>query len=120
MALEGEDALRRAESAEGPMGRDVGGHRFGADCHVWPVIGAGSVDGAAGEDYRGEGGVGSAIDGEVDLSGEEFAVLRYRGAVAGARWMALGGGGHVFGAVVAEFDRVAGLHGEQCGVAAYY
>ena len=40
------------------------------------------------------------------------------GAMAGARWMALGGGGHVFGAVVAELDWMAGLHREQRGVAA--
>ncbi len=32
--------------------------------------------------------------------------------------MAFGGGGHVFGAVVAEFHRMAGLHGEEGGVAA--
>ncbi len=118
VALEGEDALRGAESAEGSVGRDVGGHGFGADGEVGPVIGAGGVDGAAREDYGGERGVGSAVDGEVDLSGEEFAVLRYGGAVAGAGWVTLGGGGHVFGAVVADLDGMAGLHGEECGVAA--
>ena len=118
VAFEGEDALRGAESAEGSVGRDICCHRFGADCDVGPVVGAGGVDGAAGEDYGREGGVGAAVDGEVDLSGEEFAVLRYGGAVTGAAGMALGGGGHVFGAVVAELYRVAGLHGEQCGVAA--
>src|SRR5438552_10807412 len=32
--------------------------------------------------------------------------------------MALGGGGHVFGTVVAELYGMAGLHGEECGVAA--
>ncbi len=84
VAFEGEDALRGAESAEGPVRGDVGRHGFGADCDVGPVVGAGGVDGAAGEDYRGESGVGSAVDGEVDLSGEELAVLRYGGAVAGA------------------------------------
>ncbi len=68
--------------------------------------------------YRGEGGVGPAVDGEVYLSGEEFALLRYGGAVTGSAGMALGGGGHVFGAVVADLDRMAGLHGEECGVAA--
>jgi hypothetical protein len=76
------------------------------------------MDGAAGEDYGGEGGVGTAVEGEVDLSGEEFAVLRYGGAVACSAGMALGGGGHVFGAVVAELYGMAGLHGEECGVAA--
>ena len=40
------------------------------------------------------------------------------GAVAGAAGMTLGGGGHVFGAVVADLDGMAGLHGEQSGVAA--
>src|SRR5580704_13916240 len=118
VALEGEDALRGTESAEGPVGVYVGGHGFGADGDVGPVVGARGVDGAAGEDYGGEGGVGSAVDGEVDLSGQEFAVLRYGGAVAGSAWMALGGGGHVFGAVVAELYGMAGLHGEECGVAA--
>src|SRR6202035_1832688 len=117
VAFEREDALRRAESAEGSVGGNVGRHGFGADGDVGPVVGTGGVDGAAGEDYRGEGGVGSAVDGAVDLSGEEFAVLRYGGAVARSRWVALGGGGHVFGAVIAEFDRMAGLHGKERGVA---
>src|ERR1700719_1392677 len=107
LAFEGEDALRCAESAEGSVGRDVGGHRFGADRDVGPVVGARGVDGAAGEDYRGEGGVGSAVDGEVDLSGEELAVLRYGGAVTGSAGVTLGCCGHVFGAVVAELYRVA-------------
>src|ERR1700733_1381959 len=69
VAFEGEDALRGAEATEGSVRRDVGGHRFSADCQVRPVVGAGSVDGAAREDYRGEGGVGSSVDGEVDLPG---------------------------------------------------
>src|ERR1700748_191338 len=76
------------------------------------------MNGAAGEDYRGEGAVGAAVDGEVYLAGEELAVLADGGAVAGAGRVALGGGGHVFGAVVAELDRMAGLHGQECGVAA--
>ncbi len=118
VALEGEDALRGAEAAEGSVGRDVGGHGFGADGEVRPVVGAGGVDGSAREDDGGEGGVGSAVDGEVDFAGEEFAVFADGGAVAGAAGVALGGGGHVFGAVVADFYGVAGLHGEQCGVAA--
>ena len=112
VAFEGEDALRGAEAAEGSVGRDVGGHGFGADGEVGPVVGAGGVDGAAGEDDGGEGDVGAAVDGEVDLAGEEFAVFRDGGAMAGAAGMALGGGGHVFGAVVAELDGMAGLHGE--------
>ena len=36
--------------------------------------------------------------------------------MAGARGMALGGGGHVFRAVVADLDGMAGLHGEEGGV----
>ena len=34
VALEGEEALRCAEAAEGSVGRDVGGHGFGADRDV--------------------------------------------------------------------------------------
>ncbi len=83
-----------------------------------PVVGAGGVDGGAGEDDGGEGGVGSAVKGDFDFAGEEFAVFADGGAVAGAGGVALGGGGHVFGAVVADFYGVAGLHGEESGVAA--
>ncbi len=118
VAFEREDALRSAEAAEGSVGRDVGGDGFGADGEVGPVIRAGRVDGAAGEDDGRERHVGAAVDGEVDLAGEEFAVFADGGAMAGAGGVALGGGGHVFGAVVAELDRMAGLHGEQRGVAA--
>src|ERR1700678_896357 len=108
VAFEGEDALGCAESAEGSVRRNICCHRFCANGNVGPVIRTGGVDGAAGEDDRGEGGVGTAVDGEVDLSGSKFAFLRYGGAVTGAGWMAFGGGGHVFGPIVAEFDRVAG------------
>ena len=76
------------------------------------------MDGAAGEDDGGEGGVGAAVDGEMDLAGEEFAFGGDGGADAGAGGVALGGGGHVFGAVVDELDGAAGLHGEQGGVGA--
>ena len=44
--------------------------------------------------------------------------MRDGGAVAGAAGMALGGGGHVFGAVVADLYGMAGLHREQRGVRA--
>ena len=37
VALEGEDALRCAEAAEGSVGRDVGCHCFGADGQIRPV-----------------------------------------------------------------------------------
>src|SRR6266478_3769178 len=90
VTFEREDALRGAEAAEGSVRWDVCCHGFGADGDVGPVVGAGGVDGAAGEDYGGEGGVGSAGDGEVDLSGQELAVLRYGGAVAGSAWVAFG------------------------------
>ena len=52
---------------------------------VRPVVGAGGVDGGAGEDDGREGGVGAAVDGEVDLAGEELAVAGRRrcGGVCG-------------------------------------
>src|SRR6202034_4158476 len=109
VALEGEQGLRGAEAAEGAVGWDVGGHRFGADAESRPLVGAGGVYGRAGEDDGGEGGVGSAVDGDVDGAGEEFAVARDGGAEAGAGGVALGGGGHVFGAIVDDLDGVAGL-----------
>ncbi len=74
------------------------------------------MDGSAGEDGGGEGEVGAAVEAEGDVSAEEFAVFADGGADAGAAGVALGGCGEVFGAVVADFDGVAGLHGEQGGV----
>ena len=44
--------------------------------------------------------------------------MRDGGAEAGAGGVALGGGGHVFGAVVDDLYGVAGLHREQRGVRA--
>jgi hypothetical protein len=113
VAFEREEGLGCAEAAKGPVGRDVGGHRLGADSEVRPVVGAGRVDAGAGEDDGRERDVGAAVDDDLDLAGEEFAVARDGGAVARARGMALGGGDEVFGAVVADFDGVARLHREQ-------
>ena len=113
MAFEGKERLRRAKAAEGSVGRDVGGHGLGADGEVWPVVRARCVDSSAGEDYCGERSVGTAVDGDVDLAGEKFAIACDGGAVAGTRGMTLGGGDKVFGAVVADLDRVARFHCEQ-------
>ncbi len=70
-----EEGLRRAEAAEGSVGRDVGGHGFGADAEGGPVVGAGGVDGAAREDDGRERGVGAAVEGEVDLAAEDVCRL---------------------------------------------
>ena len=45
VAFESEERLRRAESAKGSVGRDVGGHGSGADGDVRPAVGAGGMDG---------------------------------------------------------------------------
>ena len=79
---------------------------------VRPVVRAGRVDGGAREDDGRERGVGAAVDGDVDLAGEEFAVSGDGGAMARAAGVTLGGGDEVFGAVVADLYRVAGFDGE--------
>ena len=86
VALGAEDGLRCAEAAEGSVGREVGGHGFGADSQRGPVVGAGGVDGAAREDDGGEGDVGSAVEGEVDFAAEDAAVFADGGAVAACGW----------------------------------
>src|SRR5580700_1988465 len=111
MAFEREDALRSAESAEGAVRWHVGGDGAAANADVGAVIGACGVDGATGEDDRRKSFVGAAVDGEVDLHGEESAVAGDGGFVMGARGVALGCGDHVFGAVVDHFYGLAGLPG---------
>jgi hypothetical protein len=81
VAFQREEACGCAEAAKGSVGRDVGGHRLGADGEVRPVVGAGRVDGGAGEDDGRERDVGAAVDDDLDLAGEEFAV-----AETAVRW----------------------------------
>ena len=76
MAFERENALRRAESAKGAVRRRVGGDGAAANAHVRAIVGTGGVDRAAREDDRRERLVGAAVDREVDVHGEEFAVAR--------------------------------------------
>ena len=113
MALQCKQGLGRAEAAKCPVRRDVGGHGLGMDGEIRPAVGAGRVDGGAGEHDGRQGHVGAAVDDDLDLAGEEFAVLGDGGPMAGAAGVALGGGDEIFGAVVADFDGVAGLHREQ-------
>ena len=112
MAFEREERLRRAESAERAVRRGIGGDGFGANADTRPVVRAARVNGAARENDGGEGFVGAAIDGEIDLSTENSAVFADSGAEPGAGRMALGGGGHVFHAIVNNLHRFAGLPGE--------
>ena len=64
----------------------------------------------------GERSVGAAIGGQFNLHGQQLAVFVERGAMARARWMALGGCGQIFHAVVDHLDRMAALHGQQSRV----
>ena len=112
VAFEREQALRRAEAAERTVRRNVGGHRLCVHAQVRPLVGARGVDGAARKHDGRERGVGAAIDRKVDGAAEQLAVLRHGRAVTRTRRMSLGGGDHVFGAVVDHLDGMAALHRE--------
>ena len=74
------------------------------------------MNGAAREDNGRQSLVGAAVNGEIDFAAENFAVFADCSAMARSRRMALGGGGHVFHAVVNHFDGLPGFPGEERGV----
>ena len=117
MTFESEDALRSAEAAESAVGRRVGGDGAAADADIGTFVRAGGMNGATGENDGGKSFVGAAVEREVDIHGEEFAFTGEGGAMAGARRMTLGGGGHVFRAIVNYFYGFTGFPGEKSGVA---
>ena len=116
VTLEREEGLRGAKSAERAMRRHTGGDCFSANANAGPIVGATGMDGAARKDDRRQRFVSAAVNGEVNFSSENSAVSADRGAVARSGRMALGGGRHVFHAVIDNFHGFAGLHGEERGV----
>ena len=112
-----EDGLRRAEAAEGAVGRRVRHHDAAVDADVLAAVGPGRVEAAPREHDRAQRAVGAAVEEDVDLHRGDAAVARDAGAVADDRGVALGGGGHVLEAVVDELDRPARLQREERGVA---
>lgn len=112
VALQGEEGLRRAKAAECAVGRRVGSNRSCADAGAGPEVGATGMNRTAGENDGRQSFVGAAVEREINFACDKFAVLADGGADASARRMALGGGGHVFHAVVNYFYGLAGFFGE--------
>ncbi len=84
LAFERENALRRAEAAEGSVRRRGGSNGSAADADVGTEVRAGGMDGAAREHDGRESAVCAAVDIEIDLDRGEFAIARDAGAMAGA------------------------------------
>ena len=116
VALEREQALRRAEAAKRAVRRRVGRDGAAAEPHVRAEVRPGGVNRAARQHDRRQRAVGAAVDHEVDLHAEQPAVGRHRGPMPRSRRMPLGRRDHVLGAVVDELDRPAGLPRQQRGM----
>ena len=117
MALQRENALRRAKSAESALRRQIRGHDSGVDAHVRAEVRPRGVNRAARKNHGRKCGVRAAVDREIDVHREQLAVARDGRAMPRARRMALRSGGHVFGAVVNNFHRLARFPRQQRGVA---
>ena len=74
LELGGELGLRRAEAAEGAVGRRVRRHRAAADADVRALVRAARVEDAARQDDRRERAVRAAIHDDLDVLGDEAAV----------------------------------------------
>ena len=111
--LEREEGLGSAEPAERAVRGRVRRHGPRADAHVIHVVGPCGVDAAAREHHLREGGIGAAVDHEVDVEGDQTPLPGEKGAVARPRRVALGRRGHVLGAVVDDLHGPAALLREQ-------
>src|ERR1700679_823300 len=74
VALQRKNGLRRAESAKGPVRRDVGGHRMTANPDIRTEIWTRGVNRATGEHYRREGHVRATVDDELDVHAQQLPV----------------------------------------------
>src|SRR6185369_10846942 len=85
--FEREDALRGAKSPKGAVGRNVRCDRATVNPDVGTDIWTSSMDRSSRKHDRRQCAISAAIDDEVDLHREQFAVLRHRGFVTRARGM---------------------------------
>ncbi len=113
VALEREEALRRAEPAKRAVRRRGRRHDAAANAHVRTEVRTRGVQRAAREHDRRQRAVRAAIQHEVDVHREQPPVAIDDGPVPRARRVALGRRDHVFRAVVDELHRAAGLPRQQ-------
>src|SRR5580704_1458071 len=81
VTLECEDALRRTKTAESAVGRGIGGHGAAANADVEALVRSSGMDGSTREDDRRKRLVGAAVDGEIDVHGQQFAFARDGGSM---------------------------------------
>ena len=113
VGLGGELGLWRPEPAERAVGRRVRARRAGADADVRAAIRAAGVDRAPRQDDRRERAVRAAVHHDLDVLGDEPAVVGHAGPVADDRRVALGRGRQVLVAVVDHPHRTPGLARQQ-------
>jgi len=117
MPLQSENTLRRAKAAKSSMWRSIGGHDATLNQNVGTGVRAGGVNRASGQYYGRKRFVRPAVECEINLHGQKFPLARDGRAVTRARRMPFRGRGHIFGAVVNHFHRLAGFQREQSSVA---
>src|SRR5438270_1078547 len=105
--------LRRAKTAEGAVGRRIGGHRTTPDAYVLAPIRPPGVQHAPAQDDGRERRVSPAVHHDLDVLGKELAVTTDAGPMANDRGVALGGGADVLVAVVDHPHRFVALEREK-------
>ena len=105
--------LRRAEAAEGAVGRRVREDRAPVDRDVVAAVRTGRVDAAARQHHRTQRDIGTAIEEHVDLHRHQATVARDARPVPHDRGMPLGRGDHVLDAIVDDLHRPTRLEREE-------
>ena len=116
MGLGRELDLRRPEPAEGSVRWRVRPRRAGRDAHVRAAIRPAGMDRAARQDDRGQRAIRPAVHDDLDVLGDQPAVVGHAGAVADDRRVALRRRRDVLVTVVDHPDRAARLEREERGV----
>ena len=107
MTFERKNALWSAKAAKRTVRRHVGRDNAAANANIWAVVRASGMNCAARENDGRERQIRAAVESEINIHPEEFAVARYGRAMARAGGVAFCGGNHVFRAIVDNFDRLS-------------
>ena len=113
LTLMGHGHLRHAESAEGARHGIVGIVEGSVHPDVGDLIGAGRMDGGAGDDRGAIGGIGAGIAQQRGLHGQDLAVLGGAGLIVHLHGVALGGDHGGLLPAAHHLDRAVGIVGEQ-------
>ena len=115
VAVQGEEHLRAAEAAEGPVWRVVGVGERGVAAHVRQPVHVVAAHGADVHDLGTQAAVGAAVGEDAHVLGHDQALARHAQRQVDALRQAAAGAQEVLDPAVDQAHRPAGAQGQQRG-----